>query len=872
MAKRSALNTAEVLPALHLNLLGGVEVFWQEQSLPVSAPRMLALLAYLHLQGAASRPELEMMFWPGQGANAVRQGLYTLRRLPGAQHWLRQEGQQVTLHADSDVQEMQTALQAGQDERALDLLSAGPLLGHLSVTGSVEFSDWLEDRRGELLEARRAVLRREAARYARLENWAQARTHLHTLLTLDPLDEHTYRDLMRLEGQSGNPDAALDVFETLRRTLHTELQSEPEPETLALLHELEGHDISGQNRARLLTPEGLSTLELDTLHGRQEEQVEVLARLQDKRRALVQGMAGMGKTRLAWSVAEHHLQAGQNVLWLELGGDPPEVLLSALSEPLGLKQVPPRTQPRPLHAALHDKQISLIVLDNAANSYALSVLLEYLPPDRPVLVTSRLRLPRLTTLTLHRLPRQDALNLITDHLEGQTTDPDSLNALCALLGDHPYALRLAAITLQQGGRTPRELLQTLTDAPHALGAEHSIKALLAHSTAALDAESYEAYLGLGSLFTPQTTPELLALALRRDPDNVERALYTLTQHGLTTREAQQGRDTVTFRMHELTWHDARAHASLQPRTVVQAVRQYAHANTGTPDNLYAELPNLIAGAQHAEKHAPDELVQIMTGWLGGRYIAAQGFPLGYVSLLERSIERVEFQQNWSQSGFLTAKLGDIHQFILGDREKSIALYLKSAHYAALSQDFAQAAGRLSLAGSLQAIIGLPENQQTLLKAWELALQSQDDLCLFKVLEQQGIAHCMHSEFNQACAKFEEARTLMERLLSSATQDQSELSMRHIIFLSNYGQVKLEMQEPEEALHLRSAALNLARQRGDPLLTGLRLLDYGEVLAALRHEEEARQSYQEATIIFRRLGAKGQEVTAQKMLSMLGTTL
>ena len=865
MAKRSALNTAEVLPALHLNLLGGVEVFWQEQSLPVSAPRMLGLLAYLHLQGAASRPELEMMFWPGQGANAVRQGLYTLRRLPGAEHWLRQEGQRVTLHADSDVQEMQTALQAGQDERALDLLSAGPLLGHLSVTGSVEFSDWLEDRRGELLEARRAVLRREAARYARLENWAQARTHLHTLLTLDPLDEHTYRDLMRLEGQSGNPDAALDVFETLRRTLRTELQSEPEAETLALLHELEGHDISGQNRARLLTPEGLSTLELDTLHGRQEEQVEVLARLQDKRRALVQGMAGMGKTRLAWSVAEHHLQAGQNVLWLELGGDPPEVLLSALSEPLGLKQVPPRTQPRPLHAALHDKQISLIVLDNAANSYALSVLLEYLPPDRPVLVTSRLRLPRLPTLTLHRLPRQDALNLITDHLEGQTTDPDSLNALCALLGDHPYALRLAAITLQQNARTPSELLQTLTDAPHALGAEHSIKALLAHSTATLDAESYEAYLGLGSLFTPQTTPELLALALRRDPDSVERALYTLTQHGLTTREAQQGRDTVTFRMHELTWHDARAHASLQPRTVVQAVRQYAHANTGTPDNLYAELPNLIAGAQHAEKHAPDELVQIMVGWLGGRYVAARGYPGGYIELLETALNVTLTRQDWDRASMLGSKLGNIQQVLLCQYPEAVASYLQSAELAKLTGNLVQQALCMSAAGIVQTLHSLPGAEKTRRLARQLAEQSRDAVCLGQVLQQEGIAHAMRQDYQKAYELIQQAKLFLKQHYDPDHPRFPDIQLQYRNAVGNLGHACLRLERLEEAVALKREALELARQAQEELWVALSLTELGELLLKVNKVAEARDVLTEAIQISQRIGATGQGEAARKAL-------
>lgn len=865
-----SMTTEPPASALDMKLLGGVEFSWQGQPLPVSAPRMLALLAYLHLQGGASRPELEMMFWPGQGANAVRQGLYTLRRLPGAEHWLVQEGQQVTVCARSDVQDMPTALQAGQDDRVLDLLSAGPLLGHLSVTGSVEFSDWLEDRRSELHETRRAALRREATRHARQHNWAQARTHLHTLLALDPLDEHTSRDLMRLEQQSGHPDAALDVFETLRRTLHTELHTEPDAETLALLHELEGHDISGQNRARLLSPAHLPGLELDSLHGRTAELRDVLDTLKGRGRALVQGMAGMGKTRVAWAVAEHHLQAGQNVLWLELGGDPPEVLLPALTEPLGLKQVPPRPQPQPLHAALHDKEIRLVVLDNAANSYAASVLLEYLPPELPVLVSSRLRLPRLPTLTLHRLPRQDSIELIQGHL-GEAPDPYSLDALCALLGDHPYALRLAAMTLHQSGRTPRELLQSLTDAPHALGAEHSIKALLDQSTAALNAESYEAYLGLGSLFTPQTTPELLALALRRDPDTTEQALYTLTQHGLTTREAQQGSDTVTFRMHELTWHDARAHAGLQTRTVVQAVRQYAQANTTTPEHLYAELPNLLAGAQYAEKYAPNELVPIMAGWLGGPYIASRGFPLGYMPLLKQATKLATRQEQWREAYLLTGKLGNVLQGLVGDHHQAIAAYLEAAAFASHAGLRIEQVRSLAVAGSLQSLHHLPEAAHTQALATQLAEQTQDIVCLIQVLQQQGISHAMSGRFIEAQEVFSYARKLLAPHLHSSHPRFKELRNQEMMVTGNLGHACMRLGKLDEALQLKREMLRLAQEEHEDFWAARAHQDMGEVLLLMHCHQPAREALLTSLELFRQLGAQVQEETVRKLLHSVPET-
>lgn len=871
--------------ALRLKLLGTMQATWHGEPLPVTAPRMLGLLAYLHLQGEVPRKELELMFWPGQGANAVRQGLYTLRRQPGAGEWLR-DGPLVSLDANSDLQDIHALLQKGQDAETLNLLSAGPLLEHLHIGGNAEFNDWLEQERQKLLELRRAALKREAQRLSGLGNYAAARTHLQTLLDLDPLDEPTWRDLMRLEAERGHPEAALDTFESLRRTLHAELRIEPDAETLALLHELEGHEIGGQTRARLLTPAHLTELQLDPLCGRQDELADLLAHLSGKRRALVQGMAGMGKTRLGWAVAEHHLgvadgAAGQ-VLWLELGGDPPESLLPALAEPLGLKQLPPRTAPQTLHDALHARQVGLVVLDNAANTYALSVLLEYLPPELPVLVTSRLRLPRLPTLSLHRLPRQDALKLIGQHLsnsspdrqqpDGQkVTDSYSLDALCAVLGDHPYALRLAARTLIQSGQTPRELLQTLTDAPHALGAEHSIHALLQQSTGNLDAASYEAYLGLGSLFTPQATPELLALALRRDPEATEQALYTLTQHGLTTREAHGGSDSVVFRMHELTWHDAKAHAALQGKTVVEAVRQYAHANTHFPEALYTELPNLIAGAQYAQKHWPDELVQIMVGWLGGQYIAARGFPLGYCPLLQQAIKIALSCQAWDRASVLGGKLGNIQQVLLNDYSQAVATYLQAAELAELTGNLNQQALCLSAAGIVQTLHHLPGAEKTRDKARQSAEESGNVVCIGQVLQQEGIAQAMQGEYQQAYDTIQRARQFLQRHSLPDHPQFRDIQLQYRNAVGNLGHACLRLERMEEAVALKREALALARSAGEEVWLALSLTELGELLIRVNQVDEAREVLIEAVQVSRRLGAPGQLESARKALHSIVNT-
>ncbi|GAA5503230.1 hypothetical protein Dxin01_02985 [Deinococcus xinjiangensis] len=877
--------TSPALP-LKLNLLGEISATWQGERLAVSAPRMLGLLAYLHLHGPTPRSELLEVFWPRQGAQAVRQALYTLRSLAGAEQWLS-HGAEVSLRAQSDVTDLRAELGAGKAEALTSLVRAGPLLGSLNVQGAPAFAEWLEEQRLELQTELLAGLRRRAQELSAAQNYPAARECLNLRLNLDPLDESTYRDLMRLEHGSGHYAEALEVFERLRQTLRIEVGVEPEPATLALLQELEGHDISGQNRARLLGATDLAGLELDPLFGRETEQEQLALTLQKKGRALVQGMAGMGKTRLAWAELERHLGRGQaaqeqtaqgqraqsqtaqrqTALWLELGADPPEVLRPALGEGLGLRGELTRAD---LHRALRQHGVSLIVLDNAANTYALGRLLEDLPAELPVLVTSRLRLPRLPTLSLHRLSRADSLALMGGaHVP--PADPN-LDALCAVLGDHPYALRLAAITLQRSGQSAGELLQALQDAPHTLGEDRSIKALLQQSLSGLDAESYEAYLGLGSLFTPQATPELLALALRRSPDQTEQALYNLTAHGLTIREAKEGRDQISYRMHELTWQDAKAHAALQAKTVMNAVRDYARSYTASPEHLYAELPNLIGAAQQAAKAAPDVLVGIMAGWVGKGYITARGFPVGYMDLLGQAAAQTAGVGRWEQASLLQAKIADIQHSLLRDFEQAIGSYLQAADSAKRAGQLAQEAHTTALAGALQAMSHLPAASATLAQAHALAQQSGDTLCLCRVLQQQGIWQAMQKRFEDAYALLSEARRRLLPLLSGSagldTENFDDVQAFYGTLIGNLGQASLRLGHYPEALALKRESLALAEERGELFRVARSQADIGEILLLLERPEEARPLVEAALKLFQEIGATGQETEMRQLLEKL----
>lgn len=862
---------------LTLRLLGDVKPGWQGRPLGLTAPRLLALLAYLHLHGPTPREELAHLFWPGRGAAHVRQALYTLRALPGAGEWLV-DGPEVAVHAHSDLQEVWQHLGRQQSAPALELLHpSARLLGGIFNGASADFGEWLDEQQGALDRAHLNALLDHAGALEKQAGRDEARECLRRALELYPLDERPTRALMALESAAGRVAEALEAFEHCRLTLRRELDAEPQSETLALLRELEaesGGTSGHHSRARVLGQDDLPFMAGGPLCGRKEDLEAVALLLAEQRRALIQGLAGMGKSRLAWAVVAQNVaaDASARALWLELNADAPEVLLAAVSDGLGVRTVTAEA----IAAALQEQNVHLIVLDNAASSYALHSLLAHLPAEVPVLVTSRQRLPRLPRVTLHRLARADSVALVGAYLQDGAANADisppdvyTLDALCAVLGDHPYALRLAALTLgQPDALGARELLAALSLAPHAHGAGQSVAALIEQSLALLDAPAYEAYLGLGSLFAPQTTPELLALALRRDPAETESALYALTDHGLTTRDTRPGSETVVYRMHELTWHEARAHRALHPRAVLGATRDFAARYTQTPDLLNHEVPNLLGAADLAHRQHPHELPALFCGWLGGPYIGARGFPTAHLPLLAEAVRRAEEAGDWEKAGVLSGKLGDVQQALLGDQHGAIAQYLKAATYAGRVGLATRQATALALVGVFQAVNNLPEAEATLEEATRIANHCGDALIQGRILEKQGTVYAMRQNFVAARDKFLTALEVLRPLRTPEHPQCHESQNTQFVVVSNLGQAYQALGQLDQALSVKYEALEMAYQHDECIAIAHAHSDIAEILCLMNKIDDARTHLQESIISFRKSGAKSREMIVQARLKEL----
>jgi DNA-binding SARP family transcriptional activator len=71
-----------------------------------------------------------------------------------------------------------------------------------------------------------------------MNQWQEAMDTWRTLLQTDPTFEGAYQNMMILYADTGRKKEAIQVFNTCRAVLKTELDAEPDPETLDLYEKI----------------------------------------------------------------------------------------------------------------------------------------------------------------------------------------------------------------------------------------------------------------------------------------------------------------------------------------------------------------------------------------------------------------------------------------------------------------------------------------------------------------------------------------------------------------------------------------------------------------------------------------------------------
>jgi len=319
-----------------------------------------------------------------------------------------------------------------------------------------------------LVREYRAVVVEYAGAASDLGRYQEVLPLLQRVAEADPLHEAVHARLMIALAGSGQQAAALDVFDTLRRRLAGELGADPGPELATAYQRVLRQEVA---RPEFAPVSAHRQLPLDTadFSGRETE----LTTLREGLRALdggtavgialIEGMAGIGKTRLAVHVAHQLLAEGRYgdcQLYVDLRGhsdqppaDPAAVLASFLRL-LGVPgdQIPPSLEER---ASLYRDRVYgrdvLVLLDNAASE---DQILPLLPagPTNLVLVTSRraLALDGARTLPLDVFTPAEARELLVRVVGAKRVEaePEAARRVVELCGWLPMAVALAARRLQ----------------------------------------------------------------------------------------------------------------------------------------------------------------------------------------------------------------------------------------------------------------------------------------------------------------------------------------------------------------------------------------------------------------------------------------
>ncbi len=305
-------------PTLTVNTLSRLEIWWCGQPVTrLKLRKQQALLVYLAMNsGQHDRSRLAGLLWGGQpeerARHNLRQALWSLRRRLGPEA-LESERLSAGLSAllscrvdaldfEAEIERAAHCRRGGELVAAIGHLEAaialyrGDFLARFDLPDCLEFEEWAMRRRAWLREYALEALTHLVAHQTQRGKYDRALGYAQQQLALDPWREEAHRALMRLLALTGQRSAALAQYEKCRRLLAEELGLEPLEETTTLYRQLVDWEIETPS-GRVDWKTGLPFM------GRGDEHAQLMAwweraRQGEGRLALVEGEAGVGKTRL----------------------------------------------------------------------------------------------------------------------------------------------------------------------------------------------------------------------------------------------------------------------------------------------------------------------------------------------------------------------------------------------------------------------------------------------------------------------------------------------------------------------------------------------------------------------------------------------
>ncbi|PWB71330.1 MAG: transcriptional regulator [Anaerolineales bacterium] len=295
---------------LEIRLFGSPQIHFNDASLEGLRRKNRALIYYIAAQGGgATREKLLTFFWPDHERYAsqpiLRTMIHDLRKRLGDA--FQADEQDVALSTDTfiDTRDFSTVLDSPSSDlrkltTALDLYK-GDFLEGFSLPDSPQFDDWLASER----ERYRLMAMHGFAGLSRLHegrhDYPGALESMRRALAFNPFQEDYQREVMRLLYLNGDRAGVIKYYEFLRKLLDEELGILPMPETRALYDSIINgtYILPSTETISQALPTGKPAVKpLLPFLGRDSELETVKGHLGSGKLILLEGEAGIGKTRL----------------------------------------------------------------------------------------------------------------------------------------------------------------------------------------------------------------------------------------------------------------------------------------------------------------------------------------------------------------------------------------------------------------------------------------------------------------------------------------------------------------------------------------------------------------------------------------------